>query len=180
MLMTDLTSGQIVPLRDGDPGVRGHLVHCQATRRGIVYEVPEVQLAGLYDPITRRRFEFQFPKHFGYMHTGRDPEGRLWFYENSSAWDRFDVHDMYGLVRLDRENGHEWLQLTGTWPTFGGGQKSHFHPQLTPDRKWIMFTGGDPASQSSHIFLLDISDLSASEGITTDLLSPNGANDMGR
>ena len=37
MLLTDLTSGTIVPLRDGDPGVRGHLIHCQVTqpRRGL-------------------------------------------------------------------------------------------------------------------------------------------------
>ena len=64
MLLTDLTSGRIAPLRYTDPGARGHLIHCQVTRRGIVYEVPEVQLSGLYDPLTRRRFEFQLPGHF--------------------------------------------------------------------------------------------------------------------
>ncbi len=178
MMLTDLTSGTIVPLRDGDPGVRGHLIHCQATRRGIVYEVPEVGLTGLYDPFMRRRFELAFPKHFQYIHTGRDPEGRLWFYENSSAWDKFDIHDLWALERLDRQQGGHWLRLTGTWPTFGGGQKAHFHPQLTPDRKWILFTGGDPASQTNHMFLLDVSDLPESEGISTDLLSATGANDL--
>ena len=52
------------------------------------------------------------------------------------------------------------------------------NPVLTPDRRWILFTGGDPASQSSHIFLLDVSDLGDSEGISPDLLSPTGSNDL--
>jgi len=177
MLMTDLTSGRIVPLRDGDPGARGHLIHCQVTRRGIAYEVPDIRASGLYDPFTRRRFEFSFPNQFQYIHTGRDPEGRLWFYENSSGWDKFDVHDIWALVRLDRQNGDRWLRLTGNWPTFGGGQKAHFHPQLTPDRKWILLTGGDPSTRTNHIFLLDVSDLKDSQGITEDLLSRTGAND---
>jgi hypothetical protein len=181
MLLTDLTSGTITPLRDGDPGVRGHLVHCQVTRRGIAYEVPGEQRSGLYDPFTRRRFEFPLPDALHYVHTGRDPEGRLWFYENSSAWDKFDVHDLYALVRLDRDRGdHQWLRLTGTWPTYGGGQKAHFHPQLTPDRKWILFTGGDPATRTSHMFLLDVSDLKPSEGISEELLSRTGAHDIAR
>ncbi len=180
MLLTDLNSGRIELLRDGDPGVRGHLIHCHVTSRGISYEVPEVQLSGLYDPLTRRRFEFPFPKHFQYIHTGRDPEGRLWFYENSSGWDKFDVHDIHALVRLDRQEGDRWLRLTGTWPTFGGGQKAHFHPQLTPDRKWILMTGGDTTTRTNHIFLLDASDLKDSEGISTELLSATGANDIAR
>jgi len=178
MLLTDLTGGKIVPLRDGDPGVRGHLIHSQVTRRGVAYEVPEVRLSGLYDPLSRRRFEFQLPDFFQYVHTGRDPEGRLWFYENSSDWDKFEVHDMYALARLDPVKGDRWLRLTGTWPTYGGGQKAHFHPQLTPDRQWILFTGGDPTTQTAHIFLLDVSDLKDTRGISSDLLSPTGANDL--
>ncbi len=178
MMLTDFTSGNCVLLRDGDPGARGHLVHCHATARGIAYEVVKLQFGGLYDPFTRRRFEFPFPKEFHYIHTGRDPQGRIFFYENSSAWDKFDVHDLWALVRLDRNRGNQWLRLTGNWPTYGGGQKAHFHPQITPDRRWILFTGGDPASQTAHIFLLDISDLKDSQGISRELLSPTGAHDM--
>lgn len=178
MMLADFTSGKCVLLRDGDPGARGHLVHCQVTSRGIAYEVPETKCGGLYDPLTRRRFEFKFPEEFSYIHTGRDPEGRLFFYENSSAWDKFDTHDLWALVRLDRRKGNRWLRLTGNWPTYGGGQKAHFHPQLTPDRKWILFTGGDPASRTAQMFLLDVSDLKDSEGVSTDLLSHTGANDL--
>jgi hypothetical protein len=177
MMMTDLTSGRYVHLRDGDPGVRGHLIHSPITKRGIAYEVPEVQLSGLYHPFTRSRFEFRLPSHFQYNHTGWDPEGRLWFYENSTAHDRFDTHDLWALVRLDRKRGDQWLRLTGNWATYGGGQKAHFHPVLMPGRKWILFTGGDSQTQTSHLFLLDVSDLHDSKGISDGLLSSTGEND---
>lgn len=175
MMMTDLTSGKYVHLREGDPGARAYLCHFLVTRRGIAYEVPGLKLSGLYDPFTRRRFEFKMPAHFGYAHTGRDPEGRLWFYESAV---RRGPHDMYALVRLD--DGDEWLRLTGHWPTYGRGQKSHFHPQLTPDRAWILFTAGDPTTETNHLFLLDVSDLRDTHGISPDLLSPTGANDRTR
>jgi hypothetical protein len=179
MLLTDLNSGKISPLRDGDPEVRGHLIHCQVTHRGIAYEVPETHQSGLYDPFSRSRFEFPLHPDLQYVHTGRDPEGRLWFYENSSAWDSFETHDIWAIRRLDPQRGDSWLPLTGTWPTFGGGQKAHFHPQLTPDRNWILFTGGDPRTKTNHIFLLDVSDLKDTQGISRDLLSPTGENDRG-
>lgn len=178
MLWTDMTTGCAVLLRDGEPGVRGHVIHAHPTPRGIVYEVAEEQLGGLYDPFTRRRFEFSFPKQMQYVHTGRDPEGRLFFYENSTDWAKFDTHDLWALVRLNPYGTDEWLRLTGTWPTYGGGQKAHFHPQLTPDRRWILFSGGDPATQTTQMFLLDVSDLADSAGISAELLSPTGAHDL--
>ena len=100
------------------------------TRRGIAYEVPGVQYSGLYEPFTRRRFEFRLPPDLGYVHTGWDPEGRLWFYEC-----RGKIHQMIALLRLDEQDGDDWQQLCGDWPTYGGGQKAHFHPQLTPDSR---------------------------------------------
>lgn len=175
MTMTDFTGGKHVLLRQGDPGARGKMVHCQVTNRGLAYEVPEVMLSGLYDPLTRRRFEFRLPAYFKHVHTGCDPEGRLWFYENA---DDNRLHDMYALVRLDPKGRGRWLRLTGNWPTYGGGQKAHFHPRLTPDRKWILFTGGDPRTKTNHLFLLDVCDLKETEGISTDRLSRSGANDL--
>lgn len=178
MMLTHLWRGGCELLREGDPGVQGRLIHCICTDRGIVYEVPKVQLTGLYDPLRRRRFEFRLPDYFRYVHTGADPAGRLWFYENSTAWNRFDVHDLHFLVALGDDGRRDsWQALTGTWPTYGGGQKAHFHPRLTPDRRWILFSGGDPASQTTHLFLLDTSDLADSQGIDEKLLSPTGAND---
>ncbi|MCU0959536.1 MAG: oligogalacturonate lyase family protein [Pirellulaceae bacterium] len=164
MLLTNMTSGGWELLRDG-------VVHCPCTERGIAYEVPADRQLGLMDPLARRRFEFPMPEPFQYIHTGWDPAGRLFLYENSTDWDRFDVHDMYALVRLDGHGrDHEWLRLTGSWPTYVGGQKAHFHPQVTPDRRWVLFTGGDPATHTCHIFLLDIADLADSAGIGPDAL----------
>jgi hypothetical protein len=172
MLLTDLTSGSWRMLREG-------VIHCPCTARGIAYELPEARRLGLMDPLAGSRFEFLMPEHFQYIHTGRDPEGRIFFYENSTDWDRFEVHDMHALVRLDPVRGdHQWLRLTGTWPTYLGGQKAHFHPQITPDRKWILFTGGDSETETCHIFLLDISDLRDSEGIGPHLLSATGEHDI--
>ena len=173
IMMTDLNGGQYAELRVGDPGVRGHLCHFLMTRRGIAYEVPGLAYSGMYEPFTRRRFEFKLPPDLGYVHTGWDPEGTLWFYECSGK-----IHQMIALVRLDEKKGDEWLQLCGDWPTYGGGQKAHFHPQITPDRKWILFTGGDPATETNHIFLLDASDLKDVSGISSEKLSPTGEHDM--
>lgn len=168
MLWTDLTSGRCSMLRDG-------VVHCPCTTRGIAYEVPAARRLGFMDPLARRSFEFPMPEQFQYIHTGWDPAGRLFLYENSTDWDRFDVHDIYVLVRLDQAGEDtQWLRLTGSWPTCLGGQKAHFHPQVTSDRRWILFTGGDKASQTCHMFLLDIADLADTQGIGLDMLRPMG------
>jgi hypothetical protein len=173
IMMTDLNGGQYLELRVGDPGVRGHLCHFLMTRRGIAYEVPGLAYSGMYEPFTRRRFEFKLPPDLGYVHTGWDPEGRLWFYECSGK-----IHQMIALERLDEENGDQWMQLCGDWPTYGGGQKAHFHPQVTPDRKWILFTGGDPTTETNHISLLDASDLRDVNEISPEMLSATGEHDM--
>jgi hypothetical protein len=70
--------------------------------------------------------------------------------------------------------------LTGPWRTYGSGQKSHFHPQLTPDRRWILFTGGDADSETNHLFLLDVSDLKSLDVVSSQKLSPTGENDLTR
>ncbi len=185
MMMTDLISGKWEYLRAGDPGVSvpagdnqtgGHVCHFVATEQGICYEVVRGrhgQRSGLYDPLTRRRFEFSIPAAFGYTHTGWDPAGRFWFWEDASGG-----HRLVGMKRLDRRQGGEFVDLTGPWRTFGSGQKSHFHPQLTPDRKWILFTGGDSETQTNHIFLLDVADLNETEGVSRELLSPTGEHDV--
>ena len=183
MLMTDLDSGRYEYLRAGDPGLnvpagdnttRGHVCHYVATRRGVMYEaVGARQRSGLYDPLKRTRFEFLLPEKFGYTHTGWDPEGRIWFWEDAARG-----HRMTAMKKLDAQTGGEFFDLTGSWPTYGGGQKSHFHPQITPDRKWILFTGGDPRTQTNHLFLLDATDLEEMAVISPALLSPIGENDI--
>ena len=185
MLMTDLTSGEYTYLRAGDPGVSvkagdnstgGHVCHYVGTARGLVYETRPMgargYYSGLYDPFTRSRFEFPLPKSFGYTHIGWDREGRLWFWEDANH------HHLVALKSIDKKNGGDFVDLTGQWKTYWHGQKSDFHPQLTPDRKWIMFVGGDDETKSNHIFLLDVSNPSDTEGISRAMLSRTGANDI--
>ena len=164
MLMTDLNGGWYTHLRTMDDN-GGQVCHYVPTERGIAYEILGRRdgqvLSGLYNPDSHNRFEFAMPESFGYTHTGKDPEGRLWFYENSSE----GVHDLHFLAKHTPDGQDEWVPLTGNWPTYSSGQKSHFHPQLTPDRKWILMTGGDPDSETNHIFLIDLSDLNDTEGI---------------
>jgi hypothetical protein len=165
MLLTDLRGGWYTHLRTQDE--RGGCVcHYNATARGLMYEVlgrPDAVWSGMYNPSTHNRYEFQMPARFGYTHTGSDPDGLLWFYENHHR--PTDQHDLHFLVRHDPGSEDEWLALTGNWPTYGRGQKAHFHPRLTPDRRWILMTSGDPRTLTNHIYLLDVSDLSPTEGI---------------
>jgi len=162
MLLTDIQGGWYTHMRTQDE-YGGNVCHYLVTQRGIMYEVlgrKDAVLAGLYNPRSQGRVEFRLPSEFGYTHTGRDPEGRLWFFENSSK-----THDLRFLVRHDPAGQDTWLNLTGDWPTYGSRQKSHFHPQVTPDRNWILMTAGDPRTETNHLFLLDISDLPETEGI---------------
>jgi hypothetical protein len=139
----------------------------------MVYEViptgKKGYYSGLYDPLSRSRFEFPLPRSFGGTHTGWDPQGRLWFWEDAKR------HHLVAARSIGAGRGSDFFELTGEWRTYGRGQKSHFHPQLTPDRKWIMFVGGDPETKTNHIFLLDVSDLKDTKGVSRDMLSKTGA-----
>jgi hypothetical protein len=81
------------------------------------------------------------------------------------------------LEKIDPKQGGLFVPLTGDWPISTPGQRGHFHPQLTPDRRWILMTGGDHQKRS-QIFLLDASDLKDTQGISRDLLSITGQNDI--
>ncbi len=160
MLLTDLEGGWYTHMRTKTD--EGCVCHYLATARGMAYEVlggPRVY-SGLYDPFSHKRYEWLMPEAFGYTHTGCDPEGLLWFWENAG-----ETHDLRFLVRHRSGGEDDWQILTGDWPTYGYGQKSHFHPRLSPDRNWILFTGGDAQTRTNHLYLLDISDLEPTEGI---------------
>lgn len=168
MLMTDVRGGWYTHMRTQDDE-GGCVCHYVSTSSGLAYEVLNRKdgrvLSGIYNPTTNERYEFTLPPEFGYTHTGRDPEGRLWFFENSNSSGAEEVHDLHFLSRHVPGGHDEWVRLSGHWPTYGGGQKSHFHPQLTPDRKWILMTAGDAETETNHIFLLDIEELNDTCGI---------------
>ncbi len=160
ILLTDLRGGWYSHLHTQDE--RGTQVcHFLSTPRGIAYEAwwsapPARYAAGLYDPATHRKTEFLLPEEWGYTHTGADPEGLQWFFETTIP--KKKSHELFFLEAVHEGNA-VLHTLCGDWPTFGSGQKSHFHPRITSDRRWIMMVAGDPATRTNQIFLLDISDL---------------------
>ena len=170
MMWVDASSGGWSELRRGDAKAKGDPCHQLPTARGIAYEVfgggPCV-ISGLYDPFRRRRLEFRLPPCFGYTHTGWDPEGRIFFWETAGT----PGHSLWRLTKLDAKTGGHFQRLSGDWPLVTGGQRGHFHPAVTPDRKWILMTGGDSEKQS-QIFLLDISDLEDTQGIRANCSAP--------
>lgn len=140
-------------------GKGGKIIHHVPTDRGIAYEVnfrPEGGWAGFCDPHTGRRVEFAVRP--GTNHTGVDPAGNLLFYQVGR--DRVQV-----MQRFSEEGRHDWLDLFGAWPTYGRGQKTHFHPRLVLGRRWMLLTAGDPRSRTNHLFLVDVGDLRATEAL---------------
>lgn len=163
MLLTDLEGGWYTHLRTQDE-CGGEVCHYLATERGLAYEVlggTEGLRAGLYDPFTHDSFEFDLPDDFGYTHTGYDPAGTLFFYETEGE----NGHEIRYLDRYRGTGSHEWGRIVGDWPTYGGGQKAHFHPRMTPDRNWIVFVAGDDATETNQIYAVDVSDLDRSRGL---------------
>jgi hypothetical protein len=166
MLLTDIDGGWYTHLRSQDER-GGQICHFLATARGATYEVlwgADGLRGGICDPRTRATFELRLPSSFEYVHTGLDPDGLLWFYENHGP----AVHELQLLERHDLTGADSWLGLTGNWPTYGDpdSQKAHFHPQVVLDRQWVLMTGGDPVTETNQLFLLDISDLTETHGIS--------------
>jgi len=131
----------------------GKIVPHVPTAQGIAYEVnfrPDGAWAGLMDPHTGRRREW--PVLPGTNHTGVDPAGTLFFYQVGA--DRIEV-----MRRFDAGGDHDWQDLFGAWPSYGRGQKAHFHPRLVLGRRWMQLVAGDPRTGTNHIFLVDVGDL---------------------
>lgn len=160
VLMTDLRyPGQCENIRthsaDGWPN------HYNVTDKGVMYEMlsnaksgPTV--AGIYDPETRARREYKLALPQSRLHIGRDPEARLWFFETMVDGKPTIVY--FPRLAPDRLNLGQPL-ISGDYATYSNNQRSHFHPSVTPDRKHLLFTGGDSRNQTNHLFLLDIADL---------------------
>ena len=160
VLMTDLRyPGQYENIRthsaDGWPN------HYNVTTKGITYEMLSKKpgapvVGGIYDPDTRKRAEYKLAIGTGRLHIGRDPEARLWFFETN-------VDGKPTIVNFPHLNSKALNVgtplMSADYATFSNNQRSHYHPSLTPDRKHILFTGGDSRNRTNHLFLLDIADL---------------------
>lgn len=164
VLMTDLRyPGQYENIRthsaDGWPN------HYNVTSKGIMYEMLSKQrsgptVAGIYDPDMRKRREYRLDMGQGRLHIGRDPDARLWFFETIVDGKPTILY----FPKLDSKALNPGVSLmSGDYATYSNNQRSHFHPSVTPDRKHILFTGGDARNQTNHLFLLDIADLADTE-----------------
>ena len=159
MLLTDIDGGWSTHLRTQDVhGGRSATSWAPAgARRTRSWAAATACGAASVTRSAGHTYEVRLPADFGYVHTGRDPDGLLWFYENEGK----TVHDLWLLDAHDAGGTDTWRALTGDWPAFGDidAQKAHFHPQVVLDRQWMLLTGGDPATGTNQVFLLDISDL---------------------
>jgi hypothetical protein len=103
-----------------------------------------------------QRREYKLAMGTSRLHIGRDPEARLWFFEGTVA----DFPTIVYFPRLQAGEVNRGQALIGNeFATYSNNQRSHFHPSVTPDRKHILFTGGDRRTKTNHLFLLDITDL---------------------
>lgn len=137
----------------------GKIIHHVPTERGIAYEVKfreDASWVGIINPYTHKKYEWTVPD--GASHTGCDPAGKLFFYHVNGA-------RIKALKKHDPQGEDKWELITGSWKTYGKGQKAHFHPRLTPDRNWMQIVAGDPQTETNHIFLVDVSDLNETLGI---------------
>lgn len=168
MLFAPLKGGWYTNLRSKDKLGRMPC-HCHSTARGIIYEAYQGHknvVAGIVNPYTYDRMEFELPNDFGYTHTGCDTEGRLFFYENM-VYDesKTKLHNMYYLDGLDEGTPNYKLLMGHRKSYIEKAQKAHFHPRLTGNRNHMLFTGGCKETKSNHIYLLDVHDLDETKGL---------------
>ena len=118
------------------------------------------------NPTTYERVEFELPGNFGYIHTGHDPEGRLFFYENM-VYNETEtlLHNMHFLKTIKNGDTEYQLLLGHRKSYIEKAQKAHFHPRLTPDRNYIIFTGGCDETETNHIYMLDVQDIDETKGL---------------
>lgn len=168
MIFVPLEGGWYTLLRTKD--YKGRMTcHCATTERGVTYEAYQGHynvVAGITDPFTHERVEFELPKDLGYVHTGHDWKGRLFFYENMLYDEKgTTLHNMHYLDSI--ENGEPtYKKLLGHREAYiEKAQKSHFHPRMTPDRNHIILTGGCSDTKTNQIYFLDVSDLDETLGL---------------
>ncbi|HRJ71209.1 MAG TPA: oligogalacturonate lyase family protein [Terrimicrobiaceae bacterium] len=134
--------------------------HYQTTRAGIAYEM-RTKL-GLCDPYTYACEEYLIAD-YPVTHIGRDPEGRLWFFDTKQPDPVTGVHTGPRCIcympelKLDQAN-RPVVIMSGSC-TWGEGQHAHLHPVLMPSRREMLFVIGDERTRTNHLCLMDVSDL---------------------
>ena len=122
--------------------------------------------AGIVNPFTYERVEWELPDDFGYTHTGHDPRGILFFYENMVYNDSETLlHNMHYLEKFDGDTPVFRLLMGHRKSYIEKAQKAHFHPRLTADRNHVVFTGGCDETKTNHVYILDVHDLDETKGL---------------
>lgn len=158
LLMADLCGQYYVALRPQTmDGLR--INHHHATAQGIIYETVSPNPRGVIGRIDPDSFAYEeyFTDH-PISHTGRDPEGRLWFVHSYREKPRVE-HFLGWIPKVVKGMDNPVLPLTAGFQLLGKGQKSHPHPTLLPGRNHILFAGPDSDSGTMQLHLLDVSDL---------------------
>jgi hypothetical protein len=165
IMMTDLSGEWMLSLRPQSPDGR-QTCHYQSTKRGVMYELNDYGsvvdrghgMMGVFNPETMKRREYRVAARI--THIGLDPEGLLWFGEQIIEKPRFGRLIGY-CPRLTPDAEGEFVPLTEPIVTCGDQnlQRAHVHPSLMPDRRHILFTGGDLRNRTNHPCLLDVADL---------------------
>jgi len=141
------------------------LVHQVVTGRGVFYESPARLIPnsgtvknwfGCYDLATDRYEEVPLPKEAdGYVHVGWDPAGRMLFFENAGQ-----KHELLSFHFPFLKERTECRRIRTLEPYPRPGQRSHAHPFLSPDRKWMFHTAAvDGFSQVCAVDVADLADL---------------------
>lgn len=122
---------------------RGTVCHQSVTASGIWYEAVddkwphEKNWIGCYDLSSATWREFPVPGKGGYVHIGHDPAGKEVFYEIAGeAHDLVRVHEPFD----EHRRRFELICNLSPYPAQGGGQHSHAHPFLGPQRDWLYHT----------------------------------------
>jgi hypothetical protein len=163
MWTIDVNGGNIRHLRSADaPGAYGSEVEHQiVTHAGICYDAVREDAAGKAmfvgrcDPKSGECFDIPLPDGLGYTHIGADPAGRFFFVEKSAP-----PHEILS-VHPSPSGGPAEVRTIYTLHGPGNlGQRSHAHPFLSPDRRWMHFT--DLSDNGFYqLFRLDVADLVA-------------------
>ncbi len=116
----------------------GAVCHQVITENGLFYEANESVdgerrvWIGRYD-LDNDTFVEELLPNVGYVHTGRDPAGKLRFFENQEGSHRHQL-----LLVHERGDAIEVEVLRELAPIIRG-QRYHAHPFLSPDRQWLFF-----------------------------------------
>jgi len=156
-----------IPRPQDDHG--GKIIHHVPTERGIAYEVKhrrDDNWVGFIDPLQDARVEWTMP--FTVSHTGCDPSGRRFFYHAGDG-------SIQALTERRDDGAHRFAAICDRRPIYGDGQKSHYHPRLVLDGRWMQIVAGDPQTETNHVFLIDVQDVPPTSGV--DFSSPAGGGD---